>query len=91
MTKTIYVVSESPDRIELSGEESLSHYESAAQAGIAITNGWHGEYGRKYILAVEIRAVVAEYDRPWALVRKEDHATGTSPEADEPTGPTDSR
>jgi hypothetical protein len=87
MPKTIYVVSDSPDRIELSGEETLSHYDTPQLAGKSIKDGWHGEYGRKFVLAVKIVSVVAEYDRPWALVRKEDHATAQDPEESSPTGP----
>jgi hypothetical protein len=88
--KTRFVVSDSPDKIELTGEETLSVYDTARDAAVSITSGWHGEYGQKFILAVET-TLVATYDRPWAIVRKEDHAAGTDPEAAEPTGPTDNR
>lgn len=88
--KTRFVVSDSPDRIELAGEETLTTYDTARNAAVSVTSGWHGEYGQKFILAVET-TLVATYDRPWALVRKEDHAAGQDPEADEPTGPTGTR
>lgn len=65
-----YIVSDSPDRIEPSGEDTPSQYATAEDAGNAIKNGYHGEYGHKYVLKVSIDSVAAEYDRPWALVRK---------------------
>jgi hypothetical protein len=86
MPKITYVVSDSPNRIELSGEETLSQYETPEQAGTAITAGWHGEYGRKFVLAVTITSVVAEYHRPWALARKEDHEAAQGPAAIAPPG-----
>jgi len=86
MSKITYVVSDSPDRIDLSGEETLSQYASPEQAGTAITAGWHGEYGRKYVLAIQVNSVEAVYDRPWALVRKEDHEAAQDSAAIAPPG-----
>lgn len=65
-----YIVSESPDRIEPAGEDTPSQYATAEDAGEAIKQDYHGEYGTKYVLKISIDAVVAEYSRPWTLVRK---------------------
>lgn len=82
--KITYVVSDSPDRIEPTGEDVPSQYQTPEEAGDAIKNDWHGGYGRKYVLAVKIVSVVAEYDRPWSIVRKDDHEHVFSlPEPDE--------
>jgi hypothetical protein len=52
-----------------SGEDEPTAYESPEQAGEAITHGVHGDYGTKYVLKVSTE-LVAEYSRPWALIRK---------------------
>ncbi len=69
---TTYIVSESPDHIDLSGEDTVSQYADPEAAGNAIKNGYHGEYGRKYVLSIEINGVAAEYDRQFVLIKKED-------------------
>jgi hypothetical protein len=87
-TPKIFVVSDYPNDLE-PNDEGIPVYRSPDEAADAILNGWHGEHGTKYVLKVTVE-VVAVATRPWEI-RKEAHETGTSPEADEPTGPTDSR
>lgn len=68
---TTFIVSESPHRIEPADEETPTHYSSPEDAGKAITDGLHGEYGTRYVLSVALTPV-AEYSRSWTLVRKTD-------------------
>lgn len=71
MNKDQFIVSDSQDRLELSGEESLSLYDTAEDAAKAITDGWHGEYGSKYILKIKVE-LVATATRPWAIIKMGD-------------------
>lgn len=68
--RTTFVVSGSPDRIEPAFEETPTAYRTAEEAGEAIKEDRHGEYGTLYVLSVAFSAV-AEYHRPWTLVRKD--------------------
>lgn len=69
-----YIVSESPDRIESHDYgEAPVHYDTPEKAGEAIQEGYHGEAGTRYVLAVTV-SVVAVWDRPWALVREDPDA-----------------
>jgi hypothetical protein len=68
-----FIVSESPDHIEPVGEEVPTEYATPEGAANAIRAGVHGDYGTRYVIKVAY-SVVAEYSRPWALVRREDQS-----------------
>ena len=70
MAKITYVVSGEPDRIEQVGEDALSQYGTPEEAGQSVKNDWHGAYGTKYVLAIQVVEMIAEYSRPWTMVRK---------------------
>lgn len=87
-TRVFYFVSLSPDRIDLADEESPNHYQGPEDAGDGIVHGFHGETGTRYVIKAEL-TVVAEYSRPWTLVRKEadhDSEADQGPEEFSPTG-----
>ena len=69
---TAFIVSDEPDSISRPVDDQHQDpplYSSPEEAGEAIKTGEHGEFGTKYVLRVAFTPV-AEYRRPWALVRK---------------------
>jgi hypothetical protein len=68
--KVWYVVSDSETRVEPVDEETPTHYNTPEEATAAILSGYHGEYGTRYVLAVDV-SLVSTYDRAWELRRKD--------------------
>lgn len=67
-----YVVSCDSDQITMADDaENLDQYACVEDAESDIRNGQHGQYGTRYILAVDL-SVVAVVERSWTLVHKTD-------------------
>lgn len=71
----IYIVSDFPDKISQPvGADSTDppHYQTPDDAFDAIKANEHGEFGRLYVLEVQL-SVVAIADRGWELTRHPRH------------------
>lgn len=67
-----YVVSCDQDQITLDDDDvTLIQYANVEGAGKAIRDGYHGQYGTRYILAMDL-SVAAVAERSWTLVHKTD-------------------